>query len=114
MTVLEITDDNYIDEVINHKGMVMVEFMSPKCGPCVGIKGNVAYAAEKHKDTLKVVTIDCLQHNRVAEQIGVQGYPFFLFYKDGVAVHAFRGAPADLDMDPIIHTARTNPTLKLS
>lgn len=60
MIVLEIIDDNYIDEVINYKGMVMVEFMFFKCGFCVGIKGNVVYVVEKYKDILKVVIIDCL------------------------------------------------------
>lgn len=112
MTVLEINDSTYVDEVINHKGFVVVEFTSPQCGCCNNIKSNVEYTARTHKDTIKIVRVNCLTDNENALKEGVQGYPHYLMYRDGQKVNEYRGAPVSLDIETIILRVYQNQSIK--
>lgn len=87
--MVELTKENFDAEVLNEKGLVFVDFWSPKCEPCMAILPEVEAFAEKNDGRAKFCKLDTTNNKRLAIAQKVMGQPTFVFYKDGEKVHVF-------------------------
>ncbi|KAK7091295.1 protein disulfide-isomerase A6 homolog [Littorina saxatilis] len=87
--VIEGTDSNFEDEVLNYDGMVMVEFYAPWCGHCKNLAPHWAQAATELKGKVKMVAVDATVHTVMSNRYGVRGFPTIKVFpagkKDGEA-----------------------------
>lgn len=87
--VVELTDSNFEDEVLNYDGMVLVEFYAPWCGHCKNLAPHWAQAATELKGKVKVAALDATVHTVMSNRYGVRGFPtikaFAAGKKDGDA-----------------------------
>jgi len=81
----EITDTNFKAEVLDHKGLALVDFWAPWCGPCRMQAPELDKLATLNKD-VKICKINVDDHTVTAQQFGVQSIPTLIFFKDGKAV----------------------------
>lgn len=87
--MVEVHKDNYEVEVLGAKGVVFVDFWSPKCEPCMALLPDVEAFAEKNAGRAKFCKLDTAGNRRLAISQKVMGQPTFVFYKDGEKVFTF-------------------------
>jgi thioredoxin 1 len=83
--------DNFQNEVLNHKGVVLVDFHAEWCGPCKATNPIIDELANEMTN-VKFVKIDVDQNQELAGEYSVFSIPTFLILKDGKVVGQLVGA----------------------
>ena len=84
--MIELNKDNYDAEVLEFQGIVMVDYWSPKCDPCMALMPDVENMAEEFAGKVKVGKVNALENRRLCIAQKVMGLPTFLFYVNGEKV----------------------------
>ncbi len=91
--IVEITDENFADEIENGEGLYMVDFWAVWCGPCRLVAPIVSDLADEYRDKgLKVGKLDVDTNQHTAVRFQVRSIPSILFFKDGELVDQVIGA----------------------
>ncbi|EQC37366.1 hypothetical protein SDRG_05583 [Saprolegnia diclina VS20] len=69
-------------EVIEGKGVWLVEFYAPWCGHCKNLAPEWKKAAKALDGIVNVAAVDCDEHKSLAGQFGVQGFPTIKIFGD--------------------------------
>jgi len=80
--VLEISAEQFSEEVINYQGKVLVDFYANWCGPCKMISPVIEQIAKENND-LKVIKIDADHAQELMTQYSIRGIPTLLLLEDG-------------------------------
>lgn len=97
--LLHVTDANYQAEVIDAKGVVVVDFWAPWCGPCRMLAPHLETVAKTYADDLRVVKYNVDESSDVAAQLGIRSIPTLIVYKDGQIVDQRMGAMSLSQLD---------------
>jgi len=81
--VLEVTDANFDQEVLQSELPVLVDFWAVWCGPCKAIGPIVDSVATAYAGKLKVVKVNVDQNGATPSRYGIRGIPALLFFKGG-------------------------------
>jgi thioredoxin 1 len=84
--MLELTKENFQEEVLNAKGLVFVDFYGDGCVPCEALRPHVDELAVKYADSFKFTALNTTKARRVAIGQKVLGLPVLAMYKDGEKV----------------------------
>lgn len=91
--ILEITDENFADEIEAGEGLYMIDFWAVWCGPCRLVAPIVEQLADEYKDKgLKVGKLDVDSNPHTAVRFAVRSIPSILFFKEGELVDQVVGA----------------------
>jgi thioredoxin 1 len=90
--VIEISDDNFEDEVLKCSLPVMVDFWAPWCGPCRMIAPITEKLAEEYEGRLKLCKLNVDDNPQTAAKYQVMSIPQILFFKNGEIVDESTGA----------------------
>jgi thioredoxin 1 len=88
--VIGITEDNF--EATIAKGVTLVDFWAPWCGPCRMLAPVIDKVAEAIGDDAKVAKCNTDEAGQVATKFGIQSIPTLLIFKDGELVETIQGA----------------------
>lgn len=91
MAARVVSQDDFQKEVLDHKGIVFVDFHAEWCAPCKFTEPIVEELSNEMKD-IKFVKIDVDHNPTVASQYSVFSIPTFLILRDGKVVSQFVGA----------------------
>lgn len=94
----EINDSNFKAEVLEHKGLVLVDFWAPWCGPCRMQGPELDKLATLNSD-VKICKVNVDDYVATAQQFGVQSIPTLIFFKDGKAVDKMVGVTNAVTLD---------------
>jgi thioredoxin 1 len=89
---LEITKDNFEEEVLKSDQPVLLDLWAAWCGPCRMVSPIVDEIAEEYKGRLKVGKIDVDAEQELATAFQVQSIPMIVVMKDGEVVSGALGA----------------------
>ena len=90
--VIEVTDAEFQEKVLNSDVPVIVDFWAPWCGPCRMIAPILDELASDYDGKLIVAKVNTDENSENAIKYGVQGIPNMLFIKDGQLVNQMVGA----------------------
>jgi thioredoxin 1 len=87
--MIEVNKENFDFEVLEAKGLVFVDFWSPKCEPCMELLPEVEALALRNANKVKFCKLDTTANKRLAITQKIMGIPAFVFYKGGERVFTF-------------------------
>lgn len=82
--VIELTDSNFEETVIESKDMWLVEFYAPWCGHCQRLAPHWQEAATELKGKVKLGALDATVHTIMSNKYNVKGFPTIKFFPQGV------------------------------
>lgn len=91
MAAIELTAENFEQEVLNADKTVLVDFWASWCGPCKMLSPVIEEIADERSD-IKVGKVNIDEHPELAQKYGVMSIPTVLVIKDGEEVNKSIGA----------------------
>ena len=88
--VLHIGKENFESEVLNSKGVVLVDFWAAWCGPCKMIAPILDEVAEEMPDA-KITKVNVDEEQELAAKYGIRSIPTLIVFKDGEKVEQMVG-----------------------
>lgn len=82
MSVIKLSENNFSSEILNAKGVALVDFYADWCGPCKMVSPIVDEIAEENPDIV-VGKVNVDEASALAMQYGVVSIPTLVVFKDG-------------------------------
>ncbi|MEX0654333.1 MAG: thioredoxin [Phycisphaeraceae bacterium] len=89
--VLELTDGNFEDEVVNSDKPVLVDFWAEWCMPCRMLAPTIDELASEYDGKVKVGKLDTDSNRDVSLKYNISAIPTVILFKGGEVVHKFVG-----------------------
>lgn len=80
--IIDITNENFENEVVRSEIPVLVDFWAEWCGPCRMIAPIVHEIAE-HRSDIKVCKVNVDNNPQLCNQFGIDSIPTLLLFKNG-------------------------------
>ncbi|MCP5369237.1 MAG: thioredoxin [Rickettsiaceae bacterium] len=80
--LIEISDKDFQQEVLDSKKLVLIDFWAPWCGPCKML-GPILEDLANEMQNVKIVKINIDENLEVPSQLGIRSIPTLMLYKAG-------------------------------
>ena len=90
MSVKHITQNEFQEEVMDNKGLVLVDFYADWCGPCKMLAPILEEVGETLPE-LKIVKVNVDENQNLAQQYGVMSIPTVYLFDGGMNAGKFVG-----------------------
>ena len=105
MSVINITQNTYHQEVLNNEKPVLLDFWAPWCGYCRRIAPAFDKIAEEYADTLVAAKVNIDDEPGLAETEKVEVIPTLILYKGGKAVDSIVAPDSKAAIDRFLKEA---------
>lgn len=90
--VVEVTDQNFDEQVIKGKGLILVDFWAEWCGPCRMIAPILEELAAEYDGQIIIAKLNVDENRQTSARFGIRSIPTILFFKEGAQVEQLIGA----------------------
>ena len=96
-SIIEITSDNQLNDIINNKDYLVLDFYTPTCMPCKKIAPYIEKLAENNKKTIQFLKINIYDDFAwdIKEKYQVEKVPTFIYIKNNNIVDKYTGFDLD-------------------
>lgn len=101
----ELTTNNFSTEIINKKGIAIVDFMAEWCAPCQTLKPILNDLSADIND-VDFCTVDIDKNIDLAKKYGVYSVPTMIFFKNGENIRQISGLRSKSQLKDIIEQMR--------
>lgn len=91
---VQLTEQNFENEVVKSQLPVLVDFWAPWCGPCHVIAPIVSQIAQKYQGKIKVGKLNVDENLNVSNRYQVSSIPTLKIFKNGQVVDEVVGVVA--------------------
>lgn len=102
---LELTDENFVQEVMEGGMPALVDFWAEWCMPCKMLAPTIDELAVDYAGKLKVGKMDTDNARETAMQYGISSIPTLILFKDGEMIKKFVGLQQKADLKAAIDEA---------
>ncbi|HEY9170685.1 MAG TPA: thioredoxin [Verrucomicrobiae bacterium] len=89
--MVELTETEFGNEVLNADGLVLVDFYAPWCGPCKMLAPLLDQLAGEFAGRVKFAKLNVDRAPDLAAQFEITGVPTLLLFRDGQPVDSVVG-----------------------
>lgn len=89
--VIELTDQNFEEEILGAKGVAVVDFWAEWCMPCKMLAPTIEDLAKEYAGRVKVGKLDTDAARETAMKFGISAIPTVLVFKDGTVAKKLVG-----------------------
>ena len=104
MAAINVSKDNFQQEVMNSDRKVLLDFWAPWCGPCRMVVPMVEEIALERPD-IKVGKINVDENPELASRFGIMSIPTLILFKDGQIVDKRVGYQQKEQLEEMIRKA---------
>jgi len=90
--VVQVTNENFNDEVIKSDLPVLSDFWAEWCGPCKMVEPEVKKLSDEKKEVLKIGKLNVDKNRDTAIKYGISSIPTLLLFKNGEVKEKLIGA----------------------
>ena len=91
MSVLNVTEENFENEVLKSNKTVILDFYADWCGPCKMMSPIIEEIATELGDKAKVGKVNSDENMDLAEKYGIMSIPTIMVIKNGEVKKTFVG-----------------------
>jgi thioredoxin 1 len=91
MSEMNITKNNFEQEVLHSDKPVLIDFWAPWCGPCRMLSPVISEIAEEYGDKIKVCKVNVDDEGELAASFNVMSIPTLEVVKDGKVTNSAIG-----------------------
>ena len=102
--IIDLTSENF-NSTTSQKGVVLVDFWAPWCGPCKMLGPVLAKVAAALKDKAVIAKVNVDENQELAAQFQVTSIPAMFIFKDGQPVKQLMGLKSEADITKAIEEA---------
>lgn len=102
---LQITQENFEDEVLNASEPVLIDFWAEWCMPCKALGPTIDELATEYAGRAKVGKINTDENQSLSAQFGISAIPTVILMKDGEVVEKFVGMRSKKDFAAALDAA---------
>ncbi len=103
--VLELTDENFQEQVLDTDMPALVDFWAEWCMPCKMIAPTVEELAEEYAGKVRIGKVDTDQSQQIAMKFGISAIPTLILFKNGEMVNKFVGLQQKADLKAALDEA---------
>lgn len=92
MATVQIGDHNFVSDVLQASGPVVVDFWAEWCGPCKMIGPSLEEISDEMAGKVTIAKLNIDDNPETPGQLGVRGIPTMVLFKDGKIVDTKVGA----------------------
>ncbi|CAN5820708.1 thioredoxin [soil metagenome] len=101
--LVDITDDNFMAEIMDSKLPVLVDCWATWCGPCKLLTPELEVLAEEQAGRVKIVKLDVDANPGLSQLLGVSMMPTMVLFVDGIVETSVVGyRPKDYILEQIM------------
>lgn len=89
--ITHITESDFDAEVTQSKGIVLVDFWAPWCGPCKMLGPVLEGLDEELGDQVAIKKVNTDENRSMLTRFDIMGIPTMILFKDGVQVDTIVG-----------------------
>ena len=93
-----LTDSQFSENVLNSKGLVLVDFWAEWCGPCRQLGPILEAIDEEMGNDVKIYKMNVDDSPETASQFGIRSIPTMFLFKDGKQVDVKVGLNSESDI----------------
>lgn len=82
--IINVTDDNFENQVLNSAVPVIVDYWAEWCGPCKMIAPILEEVSDEYQDKLIVAKLNIDENPKTPSNYGIRGIPTLMLFKGGV------------------------------
>ena len=83
MATVNVTDDNFDQEVLKSSKPIVVDFWAEWCAPCKQIAPTLEEISEEMSDQVTIAKLNIDSEINSGTKYGIRGIPTMLLFKDG-------------------------------
>lgn len=103
--IVDITDNSFEDNILQHKGITLVEFWAPWCIHCQHMMPIVESIAQEYQSQIRIARVNIDDNQTISQAFEIEGTPTFILFKNGQVVDEKIG---EVSKDTLIHFIEDN------
>ena len=103
MLEVNLTNQNFEEEVLKEEKLVLVDFFATWCGPCKMIAPVISQIAEEYKEKVKVGKVNVDEENDLAMKYQISSIPTLILFKNGNPIKTLIGLSSKSEIDSMIN-----------
>ncbi len=90
--IIEITKENFKQEVLKSQLPVLLDFWGPRCIPCKRLMPIFEELAAEYAGKIKFCKVNTSENRSLTQQFNIMSIPTLHFYKEGAIKKTVRGS----------------------